>query len=174
MKNNKSAGHVRTIFAMCIATKTIIIMKIKYNGNEYEAYSLIMRKENALEIFNGTKRVEIRVFTPHYMDMFIDQEKLARNKKIDVGELDASEWSAPLKDTPCVHFYSPNGGWSLDVSIENIGIASMTQEDIEWLSSEYDFHDYDDEWQQFAGLPEEEIPSFFYICIEKILHSEGL
>lgn len=31
-------------------------MKISYNGQEIEAYSLVMTKENALAILNGKKR----------------------------------------------------------------------------------------------------------------------
>ncbi|MBQ8958643.1 MAG: hypothetical protein IJ057_09140 [Bacteroidales bacterium] len=39
-------------------------MKININGNEVEAYALIMRKENALEILRGTKTVELRAESP--------------------------------------------------------------------------------------------------------------
>ena len=36
-------------------------MKIDYNGQEIEAYSLIMTKENALDILNGKKSIETRM-----------------------------------------------------------------------------------------------------------------
>ena len=64
--------------------------------------------------------------------------------------------------------------WYLDVSIDNIGIASMIEEDIKWLNETYDFHDFDNEWQQFVGKPDDEIPYFYYLGIEKVLQHEGL
>lgn len=30
-------------------------MKITYDGKEHEAYALVMKRENALEILNGTR-----------------------------------------------------------------------------------------------------------------------
>ena len=38
-------------------------MKIDYNGQEIEAYSLIMTKENALDILNGKKSIETRMLS---------------------------------------------------------------------------------------------------------------
>lgn len=56
-------------------------MKITYNGKEHEAYALVMKRENALEILNGTKRVEIRAFTEFYDRMFLDMDIVAKNER---------------------------------------------------------------------------------------------
>ncbi len=58
-------------------------MKINVNGNEVEAYALIMKKENALEILRGEKTLEIRVDSPRYVKMFTDQEQVERNRKAE-------------------------------------------------------------------------------------------
>ena len=145
-------------------------MKITYNGKEHEAYALVMKRENALEILNGTKRVEIRAFTEFYDRMFLDMDIVAKNER------DPEHFESPMKKTYCAHFYTMNkkAPWFLDVSIDNIGIASMIEEDIKWLNETYDFHDFDNEWQQFVGKPDDEIPYFYYLGIEKILQHEGL
>ena len=39
---------------------------IKYNGQEVEAYSLIMTKANALDILNGKKVIEARKLSSKY------------------------------------------------------------------------------------------------------------
>lgn len=145
-------------------------MKITYNNKEYEAYALLMRKENAIDIISGKKRVEIREFSPFYEKMFIDQKIVEQNRKIKCE----SEYVSPMRDVPCIHFYSTGAPWTLDVSINDIGIASMIEEDIKWLNEEYGFHDFDNEWQQYVGKPEEEIPIFFYLGIEKVLQHEGI
>ena len=50
-------------------------MTIQVDGKPVEAYHLIMKKENALDILKGKKKVEIRTFSDKYLSMFIDQEK---------------------------------------------------------------------------------------------------
>ena len=145
-------------------------MKIKYNGNEYDAYALVMTKENALEILNGMKRVEIREYSPHYESIFIDKKIADANQEITRDE----DWQNPIKSTPAVHFYSTGADWTLDVSIDDIGIASLIPEDIAWLQDEYDFHDLDEKLEECKDMPEDEVPMFFYIGIEKILNHSGL
>ena len=49
-------------------------MTIEINGKPVEAYHLIMKKENALDILNGKKKVEIRAFSEKYNDLFIDKK----------------------------------------------------------------------------------------------------
>ena len=148
-------------------------MKINVNGNEVEAYALIMKRENALEILRGEKTIEIRVDSPRYVKMFTDQEQVERNRKAEAEGRD--EWESPLrKDIGFVHFYNYAGTCSLDCEIDEIGTASLIKDDIDFLNEEYGFHDFDNEWQQYEGKPEEEIPFFFYIHIAAIVGHQGL
>ena len=148
-------------------------MKINVNGNEVEAYALIMKKENALEILRGTKTVEIRSANTKYEKMFTDQEQLAKNREAVKEGRD--DWQVPIrKDIGFVHFYNYANTWALDCEIDEIGTASLTQEDVESLREDFGFHDLDNEWQEFEGKPIEEVPFFFYLHISAIVGHRGL
>lgn len=171
----KSAYNLRLFVRLLVFLQheTPKTMKINVNGNEVEAYALIMKKENALEILRGEKTIEIRVDSPKYVKMFTDQEQVERNRKAEAEGRD--EWESPLrKDIGFVHFYNYAGTWSLDCEIDEIGTASLIKDDIDFLNEEYGFHDFDDQWQEFEGKPEEEIPFFFYLHIAAIVGHRGL
>ena len=57
-------------------------MKISYNGQEIEAYSLVMTKENALAILNGKKDIETRMLSTKYEKMFTDFAQVDENEKL--------------------------------------------------------------------------------------------
>jgi len=149
-------------------------MKIKFEGNEYDAYALIMRKPNAQAILSGKKTLEIRQFSNRYVKMFTDFEQVEKNAKLREEGRDDECQSSCRGDIGVVHFYSTGAPWFLDVKIDEIGIATMCEEDIKFLNDEYDFHDYDNEWQQFNDLPFNEKPMFYYLHISDILQYEGL
>lgn len=148
-------------------------MTININGKEVEAYDLLMKKENALDIISGKKTLEIRAFSNHYSMMFTDFEQLEKNKKLR-EEGNDDDCIEPLKGIKYVHFHNYNNSWTLDVQIDEIGLSSMCQEDIEDLADGFDFHDYDNEWQQYEGKYIEDIPMFYWLHIKKILGKENL
>ena len=55
---------------------------IKYNGQEVEAYSLIMTKANALDILNGKKVIEARKLSSKYEKMFTNFKQLEENERL--------------------------------------------------------------------------------------------
>lgn len=138
-------------------------MQVEYKGKKYDAYSLLMRRENAEEILSGRKKVEIRSMSPFYQRMFIDETR----------ELEEDE-IIPFRQLCAVHFYSTGAPWTLDCMIKEIGIAEMTEEAISELREEFDFHEFDEEVKKFADVPEEEVPEFFYLVIGEIAGSKGL
>lgn len=149
-------------------------MKIKVNGQEVEAYALLMQKENALEILNGKKTIEIRALNSKYSSMFTDQKQLEENEKLR-AEGREEECKPPYRtDIAYVHFYNYQKSWTLDVAIDEIGMTEMTKEGIDFLNSEFGFHDYDNEWQQYDGKPFDDIPIFFYLHIAEIVGQTGL
>ncbi len=148
-------------------------MKINVNGNEVEAYALIMKKENALEILHGKKTVEIRLESPKYLKMFTDQAKVERNRKARAEGRD--EWQVPIRnDIGFVHFYNYANTWALDCEIDEIGTVSPIKEDAEFLAQEFGCHEFDDAWQEYEGKPDEEIPFYFYLHINAIAGHRGL
>ena len=79
-----------------------------------------------------------------------------------------------MKDIFAIHFYDRGGRYSLDVLLDYCGLACMCKEDIQMLGEKFGFHDYDDEWQQYAKLPAEERPWFFWFHVSEVIGSKGL
>lgn len=138
-------------------------MKIKVNGKEYEAYDLVMRRENAQAIIDGKKQVEIRSFNSHYMGLFYDKEK---RKSFDASDMSAEE---PFKDIKFVRFHNYNYSWYLDVQIDEIGSVILDKEGIGGLQEDFNFHELDDELERYKDTPADEIPLVFYLHIKKIV-----
>lgn len=147
-------------------------MNININGKEVEAYDLLMKKENALDIISGNKTLEIRVFSNHYAKMFTDQKQLEINEELRREGKDY-ECIEPIKGIQYVHFHNYNNSWALDVKIDEIGLSSMTEEDIEDLH-DFDFHDYDKEWQQYEDKDIEDIPMFYWLHIKDIVGRKNI
>jgi hypothetical protein len=148
-------------------------MKIKVKDKEVEAYSLLMRKEYALDIISGKKTLEIRSFNSHYVDMFTDKEQLAKNEELRKAGKD-DECVEPFKPTSYARFHNYNYSWVLDVEIDEIGISTVCKEDIEELAEDFNFHDYDNEWQQYEHLDDDEKPVFYWLHIKKIVGRKGI
>ena len=55
-------------------------MKINYKGQEIEAYSLVMNRNNALDILNGKKCIETRMLSSKYEKMFTDFNQMGKMK----------------------------------------------------------------------------------------------
>lgn len=156
-------------------------MKINIDGKEVEVYHLIMKKENALEILNGTKKVEIREFNQKYGTLFIDPQKEAeyfeKMKQPNFEYIDengVAECDKIYKDVKYIYFTNYNKSWSLVVEIDQIYMLYMIKDDIEFLSEQLGFKEYDNEWQQFEGKDLDDIPSFFAIDIKRIVSNENL
>lgn len=150
-------------------------MKISVKGKEVEAYNLIMRKENAIEILNGTKKVEIRTQSPRFESMFFDKEK--KNfymKHIDDDLFNGTIDDCFRNDIKYIHFTNYNGSWHLDVEVTKISLEMLTKEGVQYLNDEYDFHDLDDQWQEFENSDWQDVPGFFALALGEIVSHSGL
>lgn len=147
---------------------------VKYNGQEVEAYSLIMCKENALDIVSGKKTLETRQFSSKYEKMFTDFKQLEENEKLRKAGRDEECQSFLRTDIEAVHFYSTGAPWTLDVAIDEIGIGEVTEEGIKFMHDEFDFHDFDEQLEEFKKNPPKEIPLFYYLHICEIISHDGL
>jgi hypothetical protein len=133
-----------------------------------------MRKEHALEIIACKKPLEIRTFSDFYCKMFTDQALVDANEKLRKEGLDDECTGVCRTDVGFVHFHNYTNSWTLDVEIDEIGMALMVEDDITWLADEFGFHDYDSEWQQYAHLPDEEKPLFFWLHIVGVVNRTGI
>lgn len=147
---------------------------IKYNGQEVEAYSLIMTKANALDILNGKKVIETRKLSSKYEKMFTNFKQLEENERLR-KEGRENECQPILRtDIEAIHFYSTGAPWFLDVVIDEIGIGEITEEGLQFMHEEFDFHDFDDLLEEFKKNPPEELPLFYYLHISEVINHEGL
>lgn len=147
---------------------------IKYNGQEVEAYSLIMTKANALDILNGKKVIETRKLSSKYEKMFTNFKQLEENEILR-KEGRENECQPILRtDIEAIHFYSTGAPWFLDVVIDEIGIGEITEEGLQFMHEEFDFHDFDDLLEEFKKNPPEELPLFYYLHICEVINHEGL
>nr|DAD78499.1 MAG TPA: hypothetical protein [Siphoviridae sp. ctGkF12] len=149
-------------------------MTIEVNGKPVEAYHLIMKKENALDILKGKKKVEIRAFSKKYNDMFINKELYKEFQEYLKDPDGSMELEDCLNETEYIYFTNYNKSWYLIVEVLDIAVYKMTQEDVEVLNEDYDFHDFDNEWQQYKDLPEDEIPVFYGLGLADVISHEGL
>lgn len=148
--------------------------KIKYHGQEIEAFSLIMKKENALDILNGKKTIETRMFSTKYEKMFTDFKQLEKNEKLRKNGRGEECQSVLRTDIEAVHFYSTGAPWTLDVAIDEIGIGEVTEEGIKFMHDEFNFHDFDEQLEEFKKNPPEDVPLFYYLHICEIINHDGL
>ncbi len=159
-------------------------MKVKVNDKEVEAYHLIMRKENALEILNGTKKIEIRDYSDKYCGMFYDKDKLAKANEVfektgnSNDEQGTSLFEKSVKNTRYICFTNYNKSWSLIIEVTWFYILSLTKENVQFLNDEFDFHDLDNDWQEFEDAVKkekyDEIPSFWALQLGKVISHENL
>lgn len=148
-------------------------MNILVNGKEVEAYSLLMKKENALDIVSGKKRLEIREFKSHYVEMFTDRKQLEINEGLRKCGRD-EECEEPFKPIKYVQFHNYNYSWTLDVEIDEIGLSTVCKEDIEELAEAFDFNDFNNEWQQYEHLNDDEKPIFYWLHIKEVISRKGI
>lgn len=126
---------------------------IKYNGQEVEAYSLIMTKANALDILNGKKVIEARKLSSKYEKMFTNFKQLEENERLR-KEGRENECQPILRtDIEAIHFYSTGAPWFLDVAIDEIGIGEVTEEGIKFMHEEFDFHEKSTRRNSIVLLP---------------------
>lgn len=149
-------------------------MKISYNGQEIEAYSLVMTKENALAILNGKKDIETRMLSTKYEKMFTDFAQVDENEKLRKSGHEDECKPVLRTDIEAIHFYSTGAPWTLDVAIDEIGIGEVTEEGIKFMHDEFDFHDFDKQLEAFKKNPPEELPLFYYLHICEIISHSGL
>lgn len=147
---------------------------IKYNGQDVEAFALIMNKKNALDILNGKKTIETRMLSAKYEKMFTDFKQLKKNEKLRKEGREDECQPILRTDIEAIHFYSTGAPWFLDVAIDEIGIGEVTEEGIKFMHEEFDFHDFDEQLEEFKKNPPEEIPLFYYLHISEVINHEGL
>lgn len=130
------------------------------NGVQVEAHDLIMRKENAWDIINGKKYLEIRSLSPFYIKRFL-VPKRTLNMTLDAFE---------TKDVNAVHFHDYNNTWYLDCHL--FGVTMLDTHPLcRPLIHALKCHDFDAEIDENErkGTKEDDTTVFFGLVIDGII-----
>ena len=79
-----------------------------------------------------------------------------------------------LNDTAYIYFTNYNNSWHLIVEVLDIAVYQMTKEDVKVLNEDYNFHDFDNKWQQYKDVREEDIPMFYGIGLADVISYQNI
>ena len=162
-------------------------MKINVNGKEYEAYNLIMQRENALEIIRGQKKLESRNFSDFYIKMFLNVDEFNKiigyvnaDKPIpDPETVDLRIFKHPFRpEYPeekrmAIHFTNRQHSWYLDVLLKEQMVESLTPKTIRTLGEEFGFHDFDYLIPELENqTDDDDAEPYFFFAIDRVLQTD--
>ena len=137
-----------------------------------ECLNLIMRREFAEEILAGTKKVEIRSYSQHYVDRLYDKEVLAYEDKHwddEVMRMQMIDFNDSVRAVKKIHFHNYNNSWYLDVECTDNNTVIVKDDQVRYLQEEYGCHDFDDELAALNRRKAEDRPIYFYFAVGQIL-----
>lgn len=149
-------------------------MKINVNGKEKDALQLMLMKPLAKQIISGTKKLEIRSFSPYYTKLLLNLNNF--NKwvtQINNGKGFEKDYQIFKKRVEYIHFTNRNHDWYLDVSVKQQFVEFLTAENIRALADEFNFHDLDDYATELekkdANDEDYELNNIFCFVIDKVI-----
>ena len=147
-------------------------------SEDIESLSLVMKREYAEQIKNGTKVIEFRDFSEFYCKRLFDKEVDAYvNAHKDNQEvMDAlhRQIVTPLRIVNNLHFHNYNNSWKMDVECVENSVILLCEEDVKYLQDKYDCHELDEELKAFEGAAEEERPMLFWFACGKVTDSKNI
>lgn len=137
---------------------------------DIECLNLIMKKEFALQILHGEKKVEFRAYGKHYHERLIDKDVanyIDAHPEITQEEVD--EFIDLFRPVKKIHFYNYNNTWHLDVKCEDNYIMAVTRPNVEALQEEYNCHEFDEMLADFEKRKDPMRPLLFYFVCGEVL-----
>ncbi len=144
-----------------------------------EVLDLIMKKEYALDIIAGKKKVEVRNWSMHYYDRLYDKDVTEWN---DLHENDSEEmywriirYSDPLRYVKKIHFHNYNNSWYLDVLCDLNSEIVCNPEQVKYVQEELDCHEFDEVLEEYIKInegkaeEEQQWPMYFYFVLSEVL-----
>lgn len=136
-----------------------------------ERLNLIMRKEFAMQILKGEKKMEFRAFSEYYCNRLVDKDiNNFMNKYFGTEHEDEVFFYANyVRPVKIIHFHNYSNSWHLDVECERNDFVTLTDGDVKFLNEEYGCHELDDMLNDFNKRKEENRPLFFYFSCGKVI-----
>ena len=139
-------------------------------ARDVECLNLIMKREFAEQILAGTKKVEFRSYSEHYIRRLIDQE-VSDYISMHIEDEDVLTFCNDIRQVKKIHFHDYNNSWFLDVECTFNDVFTIREDDIRMLNEKYGCHDYDDELKRIERLnvPDDRRPWIFYFVCGEVL-----
>lgn len=144
--------------------------------------NLIMKKQYALDIINGKKKVEYRNYSKHYFDRLYDKDMLDMLEKYaedeDVKKIcepyDVMDFLDPLRVVKTIRFHNYNDTWSLTVECKENNIIALTDPNIDYMHKEFGDTEFADAVKELQKAGVEDRPILFYFALGNIIERENI
>lgn len=133
--------------------------------------NLIMKKEFAKQILEGTKEIEWRVFSPFYESRLID-DKVLEFKSLHLDNDDITYCVSDIRHPKVIHFHNYNNSWMLDVECRFVELIVANENSAQYFKDEYGDTTLEEVVKRNKN--KDMYPLFFAIYLGKVLCSNGL
>ena len=137
-------------------------------ARDVECLNLIMRREFAEQILAGTKKLEFRAYSDHYVKRLIDPE-VADYIRMHKDDEEVMTFCNDIRQVKKIHFHNYNNSWYLDVECTFNDAFCVNDNDIRMLNEKYGCHDFDDELKRLNAIGAEQRPWLFYLVCGKVI-----
>ncbi len=137
-----------------------------------ECLDLIMKKEYALQILAGTKRVEIRSYSEFYRNRLYDKAVLDYEDKHwddELMRLQMLDFNDSVRAVKTIHFHDYGKTWFLDVECVENNTVLLVDDQVGYLRDEFDCHEFDEMLADLNRSGAKERPMYFYFAIDNVL-----